>query len=430
MSNGTPVKERALVEYETRAGLKRKLTFDLVRKYMVTGQASYVTDQEIMYFMAECQARRLDPLRRECYLVKFSQNEAAAIITAKDFFLSRAESHKELEGWKAGIIVTRTCPSCDGTGRMEKLIVCGKCGGEKFIELKREGACPRDGDVLIGGWFEGQKRGRKIPTVVEVDLRGYIRYTKQGDITRFWNENNQPMMIRKVALSQGLREMFPDQYAGLYDQAEVPIETDTPESPIIEGEGQVVEVRDTKSELEQAVASQYPPRPPSPVAAGQWLPLFDQAYLEQKAAIASFDQRIAKLTPVEQEWATTLLFDYMKIFSVDALDKAKARLIEEKEIDNFIAHIKAGTSPIETDESHAPAGLGLVAPGPDEDEVKNLEALILNAKQKTLQNILASHGEKIKASQYGEKIKTDFALKWQKLFGDSIYNEGQPWFKA
>ena len=59
----------------------------------------------------------------------------------------------------------------------------------------------------------------------EVPVKRYIKKTREGKVTRFWSEDNQPEQIAKVAESQGLRAAWPDEFQGLYVDAERQSET-------------------------------------------------------------------------------------------------------------------------------------------------------------------------------------------------------------
>ena len=94
--------ERDLVKYESR-GQEVILTAAIVREFLVTGKKELVTDQEIYYFLGICKARQLNPFVKDCYLIKYG-SEPAAIVTAIDFYRSRARAQKDCVGWEAGVI--------------------------------------------------------------------------------------------------------------------------------------------------------------------------------------------------------------------------------------------------------------------------------------------------------------------------------------
>lgn len=190
--------ERAIV-YQAADGQEVKLSYDIVKKYLVQGKADLVTMQEFMYFMNICKARKLNPLVKDCYLIKYGA-EPAAIVTSIDFFRKRARAQKDCKGWKKGVLVKTK----DGQVRDSYGLVM-------------------DDETLVGGWFEATPEGWLNPFRLEVNLKGYLKKTSEGKITKFWQEENQPTMIAKVVESQGLRMLWPDEFQQLYEEAEVSV---------------------------------------------------------------------------------------------------------------------------------------------------------------------------------------------------------------
>lgn len=184
------------IEYQV-SGQPVKLTPGMVRQYLVTGKSELVTDQEIVYFMHICRARGLNPFNKDCYLVKYGQ-EPAAIIVSIDKLRYQARKSGDCVGWKSGVIVQ-------------------KQGGE----LRYSNGLILDGEKLLGGWFEGRPKGWDEPFRLEVNLNGYIKKTRDGQTTQFWQPDKQPMMIAKVAEAQGLRRLWPEQMQGLFVQEEI-----------------------------------------------------------------------------------------------------------------------------------------------------------------------------------------------------------------
>jgi len=78
-----------------------------------------------------------------------------------------------------------------------------------------------DDEKLIGGWAEATPEGWTVPMRKEVNLKRYIKKTKEGVVTRFWSTDNQPEQIAKVAESQMLRAAWPDEFQGLYVDSEI-----------------------------------------------------------------------------------------------------------------------------------------------------------------------------------------------------------------
>ena len=185
-----------VIKYEASDGQNVELTFEAIKQFLVQGKPDLVTNQEMVYFMGICKSRGLNPFAKDCYLIKYS-SDPAAIITSIDFFRSRAKAQPDCKGWESGVIVLR-----DG-------------------EIVYSNGLVLENDDLMGGWFRARPEGWDHDFNLEVNLKGYIKTTNVGKITKFWAPENQPTMIRKVAESQGLRELWPDEFGKIYTTEEV-----------------------------------------------------------------------------------------------------------------------------------------------------------------------------------------------------------------
>lgn len=181
-----------VVEYASRDGQQIKLTFDSVRRYLVSGKPEFVTDQEIVMYIGTCKARGLNPFKKDCYLVKYTERDPAATIVAIDYFRARAKAQPDCVGWKTGVIIKQ----------------------EAELEF-REGCFLLPGEKLVGGWFKAKPKHWESEFTWTVSLTGYIKRNREGQITQFWRDENQAYMITKVAESQGLHRLWPDEFQGL-----------------------------------------------------------------------------------------------------------------------------------------------------------------------------------------------------------------------
>jgi phage recombination protein Bet len=186
-----------VVKYVSKDGQALQIGLEDVRRYLVQGNRDKVTEQELVFFLQVCKSRGLNPFKKDAYLIKYGE-DPAAIVTSVDYFRSRARAQKDCKGWRKGIVVQTK----DGT-------------------LRDSAGILLDGEKLVGGFFEAKPEGWSEPFRLEVNLKGYIKKTREGKITRFWQEDNQPSQIAKVAESQGLRALWPDEFQGLYEEAEI-----------------------------------------------------------------------------------------------------------------------------------------------------------------------------------------------------------------
>uniref|UniRef100_A0A7C5Z7A4 Phage recombination protein Bet n=1 Tax=Caldicellulosiruptor owensensis TaxID=55205 RepID=A0A7C5Z7A4_9FIRM len=203
------IKEGEIVEYETETG-KVRLSSQVIKQYLVSGDASKVTDAEVFMFLKLCQHQRLNPFLREAYLIKYSDKEPATIVVGKETFTKRAARCELCAGWQAGVIVKKK----DGT-----------------LEY-RTGTLVLPDEELVGGWAKVYRKDWKEPLEVSVSMQEYVRKKKDGTLMRNWAEM-PATMIRKVALTQALREAFPEQFTGMYSAEEMPVDsTQLPTEPV------------------------------------------------------------------------------------------------------------------------------------------------------------------------------------------------------
>lgn len=188
------------------------LTPETVKAYLVSGNRELVTMQEVVMFMNLCRFQHLNPWLKEAYLIKYSQNDPAALVTGKDAFLKRAEGEANYDGFKAGIIVQ------DEDGEV----------------IYRDGSFKLPGESLVGGFAEVFRKDRDHSFRAEVSFEEYATRKKDGSLNSQWSKK-PTTMIRKVALVQALREAFPGTLGGMYSAEEKgvdePIDVDMTEIP-------------------------------------------------------------------------------------------------------------------------------------------------------------------------------------------------------
>lgn len=188
------------------------LTPETVKAYLVSGNRDLVTTQEVVMFMNLCRFQHLNPWLREAYLIKYSQNDPAALVTGKEAFLKRAEGEANYDGFKAGIIVQ------DEDGEV----------------IYRDGSFKLPGETIVGGFAEIFRKDRNHSVRAEVSFEEYAARKKDGSLNSQWSKK-PTTMIRKVALVQALREAFPGTLGGMYAAeergVEEPIDVEATEIP-------------------------------------------------------------------------------------------------------------------------------------------------------------------------------------------------------
>ena len=146
---------------------------------------------EVAWFIEVCKKRKLNPLLKDIYLIKYDADKPASWVVGKDALIKRASNHPDFQGMDAGIVLKR---------------------GNEIVHV--EGALYFPGDVLLGGWAKVYRKNLARPISSSVAVSEY--HSKQST----WNKM-PATMTRKTALSQALREAFPEEFGGLYDASEM-----------------------------------------------------------------------------------------------------------------------------------------------------------------------------------------------------------------
>ena len=194
-----------IVKYTSDSGQEITLTQGIVAQYIANNQN--VTPQEFMTFAALCKNYGLNPFIREAYMIKYG-NQPATIVTGKDVFTKRAYRHPKFQGFQAGITVQN----------------------QQGQRLKRKGSAIYEGETVIGGWAEVYLADYQVPIYDEVSFDEYAARKKDGALNKTWS-SKPGTMIRKVALVHALREAFPEEFNGMYDQSEMGVD-EQPDEPI------------------------------------------------------------------------------------------------------------------------------------------------------------------------------------------------------
>ena len=198
----TTNEERALTPQQTKAVVQWKggqitITFHDVKKLI----CPLATDQETAVFLKTCQSLQLNPFAKEIHLIKYNANDNAAMVIAIDAYLKACEINPNYDGHEAGIILR------DSGGKLD-------FRDDAFL-------LDEERPNLVGSWAKVYRKDRSRAVYVAVHKAECIKYTKEGKPTKFWHPNNQPWMLRKVALKRALVEAFPSLFAGTLATAEV-----------------------------------------------------------------------------------------------------------------------------------------------------------------------------------------------------------------
>lgn len=195
------------VSYEVD-GSEITLNPGIVLNYLIDDQTlGNISQKEMAKIIMTCQARRLNPFTGDVVVQPRKMSDGTvqcSLVTTKDFFTRRAASNPHYRGKKAGITVLNA----------------------SGVPVKREGcALYKDlGEKLIGGWCAVYIEGQDQPEYAEVSLDEY----NQG--YALW-KTKPATMIRKVAVSQALREAFPDDFSGIYEPEEMGVDTEVGTEP-------------------------------------------------------------------------------------------------------------------------------------------------------------------------------------------------------
>jgi len=183
---------------------------DVIRRVF----APDLTNDEFAFFLGMGMSLQANPFKREIWPVKYGQ-KPVEIIVARDLYRRRAEEQPTYKGH----------------------VVEAVYKGEKFIPNPATGEVEHEIDVdlryggepihPLGAYCVVHVENR-IPTYIFCPTREYVKYTKEGNVTKFWSltdgktlgEGKVETMIKKVAESQGLRSAFQGIFAGTYTSDE------------------------------------------------------------------------------------------------------------------------------------------------------------------------------------------------------------------
>lgn len=178
-------------------GEQVKLSQKICQDYIVSGSGE-LTIQEFKFFTTLCKKMRLNPFAKDCYIMKYRNDQPATIITSKDVIFRRAMSHPDFDGLENGVIVQKS------DGKLEE----------------RLGGFVAPDENLVGAWARAYRKNISHPYYISVSLEEVIQRKKDGAANSMW-ATKPAMMSIKVASVRALREMFTEDLQGLYDADEI-----------------------------------------------------------------------------------------------------------------------------------------------------------------------------------------------------------------
>ena len=180
--------QNQVIQFTDEAGDAIQISQQDVYQYI----CDKATPQEVVFFMELCRSQRLNPFKREAFLVKYGNNPAS-MITAEVVFERRANAHPSYTGMEHGIVYL------DRDGN-----VC-----------KREGTATYKaaGEVLMGGWARVHRSDRS-DAYAEVSMDEYCKSQS------VW-KTMPGVMISKCAKATALRLAFPSDFQGMYISEEM-----------------------------------------------------------------------------------------------------------------------------------------------------------------------------------------------------------------
>lgn len=180
--------QNQVIDFVDDAGTNIQISQQDVYQYI----CDKATPQEVVFFMELCRSQRLNPFKREAFLVKYGSSPAS-MITAEVVFERRANAHPSYTGMEYGVVYL------DANGN-----IC-----------KREGTATYKaaGEVLIGGWARVHRNDRS-DSYAEVSMDEY------GKGQSVW-KTMPGVMISKCAKAVALRLAFPSDFQGMYISEEM-----------------------------------------------------------------------------------------------------------------------------------------------------------------------------------------------------------------
>jgi len=165
--------------------------------------APKLTDMEFKVFLELGKTTGANPFKKEIWAVKVSDSEPPAIFLARDFYRKRAAEMPDYEGHFTGVV----CEKDD----FESGVI------DNNLIISRHKMNFRDRGTVKMAYCVVHRKGRR-PFITTVLYDEYVKKTKDGYITKFWQKPH--MMLAKVAEAACLRLAYPSEFQGTYSEDE------------------------------------------------------------------------------------------------------------------------------------------------------------------------------------------------------------------
>jgi phage recombination protein Bet len=182
-----------------------EITEDKIVQFMnTTSVGTELTDTEKKQFIEVAKAYQLNPFKREIYCIPYGsgQYRRLSIITGYEVYLKRADRIGKLDGWRA------------------------------WTEVREKS----NGKKELVGIVEIHRSDWRQPFVHEVFFDEVKQTKKDGSLTVFWSKQPR-FQLKKVAISQGFRLCFPDEFGGMPYTADELTEEETIPRDVSESSG-------------------------------------------------------------------------------------------------------------------------------------------------------------------------------------------------
>lgn len=198
--------EGQIVAFEgfNKLGAIRKAVNEAQRGYLQKTLFPTLNDGEILLVLYKAHNLKLDVLNQELTAYKTSKGQLVTIV-GKDAKMRLAKDTGKVEFLKGDSIWRKKVEAVTGEDKE----------GKPTTQTSYEVCKAWEGGELWGAWAELKRTDEKESHRVQVSLKEY------NQANTMWNSKPETM-IKKVAKSQVCTEAFPELFAGIYEEEELP----------------------------------------------------------------------------------------------------------------------------------------------------------------------------------------------------------------